>query len=227
MGGRSKRSSQRKLGSGVGQEDDATLDVYKDMLAEVASSEPSRFGDDGRTIKRRRIGQARDPKESLQAEGGRNVPEPVPDDGFDDLFEETPAPQVVYNDFEDSEESDVDWEEVDLAHDNRENILGSEDEDKDEGDRGDLDLVLLDPKGKGKGGGLPKRRPITAVERKLRLEAHKMHLLCLLYHVFLRNSWCNDLETQVRRVSLYRTSLILATIRLWLTLCVRVHSSNC
>src|SRR5579862_9888485 len=179
MSGRSKRSSQRKLGRGGGQEDNATLGVYRDMLAEVAVSEPSRFGDDGRTIKRRRIGQGRDvSKEGVQTEGGQIAPEgstepiPVPDDGFDDLFEERPALQVAYDDFEDSEESDVDWEEVELTHENRDIILGSEDEDKVEGD-GDLDLVLLDPKGKGKRTSLPKRRSITAVERKLRLEAHK------------------------------------------------------
>ncbi|KAI9765446.1 MAG: hypothetical protein M1840_007405 [Geoglossum simile] len=202
MSGKS-RSSQRRLGRGVGQEDNATPDVYKDMLAEVASSEPGRFEDDGRTIKRRKLGRARDANgDNVQIEGGQNVPErstdPVqaPIDGFDDLFEERPAPQVAYDDFEDSEESDVDWEEVDLTHDNRENILGSEDEDKGENDGGDLDLVLLDVKGKGKRASLPKRRPITAAERKLRVEVHKMHLLCLLYHVFLRNNWCNDLEAQ-------------------------------
>jgi xeroderma pigmentosum group C-complementing protein len=208
MSGRSRRPAQRTPGGprrGTRQDDSATPDVYKDMLAEAASSEPTRFKDDGRTIKRRRIGPVRGVAGGKEgAEGGQDVPElsvepiPAPDDGFEDLFEERPAPQVAYSDFEDSEESDVDWEEVDLVNDDRENILGSEDEHEDEGDGGDLDLVLLDPKGKGKRTNLPKRKPITAVERKLRLEVHKMHLLCLLYHVFLRNSWCSDPEIQVR-----------------------------
>ncbi|KAH0536931.1 hypothetical protein FGG08_006233 [Glutinoglossum americanum] len=187
----------------TGEQEDVLSDVYKDMLAEVASSEPSRFGDEGRNIKRRRVGHARDSiGERLEANGSQDELEirarsiTTLDDDFGDLFEDRPAPQVAYNDFEDSEESDVDWEEVDLNNDKSENILGSEDEDGGSGDEGGLDLVLLDPKGNGKRSSIPKRRPITAAERKLRLEIHKMHLLCLLYHVFLRNSWCNDPEIQ-------------------------------
>ena len=33
------------------------------------------------------------------------------------------------------------------------------------------------------------RRKITAVDRRIRLETHKLHLICLLYHVKLRNRW--------------------------------------
>ena len=41
-----------------------------------------------------------------------------------------------------------------------------------------------------------RRRAITAVDRKRRLDIHKMHLLCLLYHVYRRNAWCNDARVQ-------------------------------
>lgn len=41
-----------------------------------------------------------------------------------------------------------------------------------------------------------RRRAITSVDRKRRLEIHKMHLLCLLYHVHRRNAWCNDARVQ-------------------------------
>jgi xeroderma pigmentosum group C-complementing protein len=40
------------------------------------------------------------------------------------------------------------------------------------------------------------RRAITSVDKKKRLDIHKMHVLCLLYHVYRRNSWCNDLRVQ-------------------------------
>lgn len=41
-----------------------------------------------------------------------------------------------------------------------------------------------------------RRRAITSVDKKKRLDIHKMHVLCLLYHVFRRNAWCNDLRVQ-------------------------------
>ncbi|KAF3040457.1 hypothetical protein E8E12_002794 [Didymella heteroderae] len=41
-----------------------------------------------------------------------------------------------------------------------------------------------------------RRRAITSVDRKRRLDIHKMHLLCLLYHVHRRNAWCNDARVQ-------------------------------
>ncbi|KAJ4338985.1 hypothetical protein N0V95_007905 [Ascochyta clinopodiicola] len=41
-----------------------------------------------------------------------------------------------------------------------------------------------------------RRRAITSVDRKRRLDIHKMHVLCLLYHVHRRNAWCNDARVQ-------------------------------
>lgn len=41
-----------------------------------------------------------------------------------------------------------------------------------------------------------RRRAITLVDKKKRLDIHKMHVLCLLYHVYRRNAWCNDLRVQ-------------------------------
>ncbi|KAH0553030.1 hypothetical protein GP486_006775 [Trichoglossum hirsutum] len=209
MSGRGRRSAPRRPGGAAGRMDDAIPSVYRDMLAEAASSEPSRFGHEGRTIKRRRIGHARDMAEKgLVAEGSQDEPESVarpatpPDDAFGDLFVDKPTPQVAYDDFEDSEESDVDWEEVDLGNGEGNEMLEFEDEDEDNDDRGDLDLVLHDPKSSSKRSNTPKRKPITAAERKLRLEIHKMHVLCLLQHVFLRNSWCNDPEAQAALKSL-------------------------
>jgi hypothetical protein len=44
------------------------------------------------------------------------------------------------------------------------------------------------------------QKPPTLAERKLRLDVHKIHVMCLLYHVFVRNHWCNDSKLQVRSV---------------------------
>ncbi|CCG82882.1 putative DNA repair protein Rad4 [Taphrina deformans PYCC 5710] len=37
-----------------------------------------------------------------------------------------------------------------------------------------------------------KRHPSTAIARKIRYEIHRVHLLCLLSHVALRNKWSNE-----------------------------------
>lgn len=41
-----------------------------------------------------------------------------------------------------------------------------------------------------------RRRAITSVDKKRRLDIHKMHVMCLLYHVHRRNTWCNDRRVQ-------------------------------
>ena len=60
--------------------------------------------------------------------------------------------------------------------------------------RAPLELVLNDPETRKAAG--PVKRKITAVERRVRLEIHKMHLMCLMTHVSLRNRWCNDKAVQ-------------------------------
>lgn len=36
------------------------------------------------------------------------------------------------------------------------------------------------------------RKPLTARDRALRLEAHKLHIMCLLANASIRNKWCCD-----------------------------------
>lgn len=55
--------------------------------------------------------------------------------------------------------------------------------------------------------GLRKRKPVTAAERVRRLSCHKMHIVCLLYHAFYRNHWCNDAKTQACLPSSLLTAL--------------------
>ncbi|KAL8947460.1 MAG: hypothetical protein Q9222_006264, partial [Ikaeria aurantiellina] len=118
--------------------------------------------------------------------------------GFDNSEQRkrsSPLEQTAYKD-ESSEESDFAWEEVDLAHDQAEI---SEDQEageagpESESDDQDLDLVLDNPsKSITKQVAINRKRPLTAAERKVRLDVHKVHILCLLSHVHLRNHWCND-----------------------------------
>jgi xeroderma pigmentosum group C-complementing protein len=41
-----------------------------------------------------------------------------------------------------------------------------------------------------------RRKAISREEKERRIEAHKVHLVCLLAHVEIRNRWCNDPEVQ-------------------------------
>ena len=61
---------------------------------------------------------------------------------------------------------------------------------------GPLELVLDDPAAR-KAAADPRRRRITAVERRIRLESHKLHLICLLSHAHCRSGWCNNADVKV------------------------------
>ncbi|KAL9576044.1 MAG: hypothetical protein Q9212_007435, partial [Teloschistes hypoglaucus] len=186
--------------------------AFQDMLAEVESS-PTQTGDEGRPIKKRRVrgrivaqgedmSSATDAHETLQKpvqkhQGGMsrgsgaeaNVRQPVAT-----LHRE----QTAYKD-ESSEESDFDWEEVGLG---QEQVHAADDEAGNEDD-GPLQLVLDDGGKEGsKQAAAARRKPLTAIERSFRLEVHKVHLLCLLSHVHMRNHWCNDQNVHVRKLSM-------------------------
>ncbi|RKF60524.1 DNA repair protein rhp41 [Erysiphe neolycopersici] len=153
------------------------------------------------------------------------------DQGFDDVFihknksgslksvEKKPnlipaiTQQTTYRDIdedsdEDSEESYCDWEDVGLDVDNE--ITG--DTFPSSSSTKDLELTLsktLSSKGKSI---KHKRRSITKKDRLLRLAVHKMHILCLLSSVDLRNDWCNDVEVQAS-LRPYITPSILKLLR--------------
>jgi xeroderma pigmentosum group C-complementing protein len=57
-----------------------------------------------------------------------------------------------------------------------------------------------------------RRRAITSVDKKKRLDIHKMHVLCLLYHVYRRNVWCNDLRVQTTLRKLVPPKTLLALV---------------
>lgn len=175
-------------------------DVYREMLAEAVSSSPIERSDDGRAVKRRRVGgrvitQTYDESAFYQSDQSSKAQH---DSDLGELFEDVypNRQQVTKSDTEDSAESDSNWEEVDLsekknqegAHELREPGLG------------DLHLVFHDEDHEriSSARGRSKQKPITAEEKILRLDIHKMHLCSLLAHVYLRNHWCNDNSVHVR-----------------------------
>ena len=171
---------------------DAVPEVYQDLLNEVVPSSPTRFSEEGTALKKRRV-------------AGRLVtrdPSTAPSDvsTIDSKLKEDLVVRPRQTAFDESGESsdsdsdsDVAWEEVDVADDNYpEKSTGDNSEDGNE-----LNLVL-----NGELSSMIKRqnrkhRFLTKIDRELRLNVHKMHILCLTYHVSLRNQWCNDDTVQV------------------------------
>lgn len=169
--------------------------AYREMLAEVASS-LGQSDEDGRSVKKRRVA-GRIVTQTPQAPQSQQFPgsvQPKRDDSIDYLFEDVPdtqrpLQQIEQTESEDSADSDVNWEQVDLKQsDDDSDIIGSEVNDVPKG----LNLVLQDEKQRASRPAADRRKPITTAEKKLRLVVHKMNVSCLLAHVHIRNHWCND-----------------------------------
>lgn len=165
-------------------------DVYQEMLRNVLASSPPPGTVEGRPVKRRKTAGG---VAAVSEDNANGVPAPT----FvaeDDLLSEDSTriatswgQQTAYNDSDVSEDSDFDWEDVDLAQTSTQEQVSFSKND------GKLDLVLGGNADSLSPGRISRRRkPATAEERKMRREIHKMHVLCLLAHVHLRNHWCND-----------------------------------
>ncbi|KAL1594491.1 hypothetical protein SLS60_010251 [Paraconiothyrium brasiliense] len=98
-------------------------------------------------------------------------------------------------DSDESDDSDMEWEDA-LAD-------GVDSDAYDEPVIGDVSIIIGgqdDEESKTK--RQVRRRAITAVDKKKRLDIHKWHIMCLLYHVHRRNAWCNDriVQATVRNI---------------------------
>ncbi|KAJ5383837.1 Rad4 beta-hairpin domain 1 [Penicillium concentricum] len=165
------------------QTDDQAPDVYQELLEEAEARDPEHFASD-RPIKRRKAGDMKAIPVGLgvleQTHRGAEANKPS-----------TQPVQTVY-DSSTSEESDVDWEDVELQQPPQSLLnrhLASQ------GDDEVLQITLEQEPEKHK-KAVQRRKPLNGAERKARLDVHKCHILCLLGHVQLRNMWCNDEELQ-------------------------------
>ncbi|PWY94997.1 Rad4-domain-containing protein [Aspergillus sclerotioniger CBS 115572] len=148
-------------------------EVYREMLAEAEAREQSQPEDAPR--KRRKLA------------GQKSVSSPRPLSREVTPQDTQPAHhvQTVYDSPSSSEESDMEWEEVDIHQTSYNNQT----------DDTSIQVTLDRPEDQ-KRKVVPRRRVITAAEKQLRLNIHKVHLLCLLLHVQIRNLWCNNEEVQ-------------------------------
>lgn len=165
---------------------DAAVEVYNEMIMHAVAS-PTSLREEGRALKRRKTGNG------VVSGNFSTTRESSPYDEGGTQYGRG-RQQTIHDDSESSEASDADWEQVDLKAE-----LGSEVQ------LSTNDTVIKDISVVLDGAKLPqtntkssRRLPTSAVEKQKRLGIHKMHLCCLISHVYVRNSWCNDENIQVR-----------------------------
>jgi xeroderma pigmentosum group C-complementing protein len=217
-----RRSTRRGKAS---QQDEDVPAVFQEMLREEQTAQATSTDEDDRPVKKRktarsqrtsspisqpetfkalsaRVRESPPPATSrvkvpLQAQSSsHNRTQPI-SDPEPESRDVAPANGRVLQTVIDSDESDGSDEEWEDAL-----VDGNDTDDQD-------DVGLVTPQvadisitiGGSKSEGQPtknrvRRRAITSVDKKKRLDIHKMHVLCLLYHVHRRNAWCNDLRVQ-------------------------------
>lgn len=184
-------NSRTTIGSSSAQ--DGGFGIYNEMLAEALAGQSEQ---PERPLKKRRTGHQRavdvtKPSQPQIPSDEVDNEEEEEDLEFEDVIKVDqqsldgstsggkPQQMIYRSDEEDeSEASDMEWQPVDF--------------DALDGEKpsGDLEFTLSRPAVKQE--PTVRRRVVTKADRQLRLQIHKLHLLCLLSHVSRRNKWCND-----------------------------------
>ncbi|EFQ96301.1 hypothetical protein CFE70_000180 [Pyrenophora teres f. teres 0-1] len=194
------------------QDEESVPAVFQEMLREEQAAKATSADDDGnhdndeRPAKKRKTAPVRksvtsliEKKPAVQSQTSLSTASqsPLPTRPSTALQAELHTNSRVRQtivDSDESDDSDMEWEDA-LADDDDE-------DDTDEGGEaarqvGDISITLGGNKATDIGTKRKvRRRAITSVDKKRRLDIHKMHILCLLYHVHRRNTWCNDRRVQ-------------------------------
>ncbi|KAF1956904.1 Rad4-domain-containing protein [Byssothecium circinans] len=212
-----RRSTRRGK---TAREDVDVPHVFQDMLQKGETSKTTGAEEDVRPLKKRRTtrqvpqdthtshihtsdisSRTQSSTPALPKAPQPRASSPLPSNHEADHEESNTRVRQTIIDSDDSDESDMEWEDA-LAE-------ADDTEDEAEGLRaapeiGDVAITLTENKNEEKTGEkrTVRRRAITSVDKRRRLDIHKMHLLCLLYHVHRRNAWCNDRRVQaiVRKI---------------------------
>lgn len=186
------RNARRTTRSRTAQADNVT-DVYSSMLAEASDEDTE---DEQRPLKKRRV--AIKPGSERPA-----VEHPHSSNAIHQIAEPRPISSYLQTveDSSESENSDLDFEDVDLE--NHEHPISDPAE-------GIEDLAIsLEPESATKRAAQPRRKPATTVEKTHRLLVHKMHVLCLLGHCMYVNGRCNNAAAQRQLRSLLSSKTLL------------------
>ncbi|USP81498.1 DNA repair protein [Curvularia clavata] len=190
---RSARGAQKT------QPEDEVPAVFKDMLRDEEASKATSADEDGPPPKKRKTAPTRkSPSPTGPASPGLSHTRAqftAAVQSAEDAHENTNGRvRQTIIDSDESEDSDMEWEDA-LAD-------SSDTDDADEGGNatpqiGNISIAIGAKKTDDAGTRRKaRRRAITSVDKKRRLDIHKMHVLCLLYHVYRRNAWCNDRRAQ-------------------------------
>lgn len=202
---RTTRSSTRVAARGaarrtVAGRDGAVPDIVRQMVVEARSELRAQDAHvSERPLKRRRPGEGRParsetPKtkaaKDISSESSKVIVGDASDDNlrFEDVVLPTPTVQTMTRDSDEEDDDDIDFEDVAIeANEPSATVVSKEPRVL------DLDLsahMALAPR------RADRRKAISKEEKDRRVEIHKMHLVCLLAHVELRNRWCNDRSVQ-------------------------------
>lgn len=183
MAGKKRVTSVKGKGKAPAANRHGLPGVYREMLAEAL---PEQADLPERPLKRRMTGRPRSAQASSPILKASQEDEDE-DIEFEDVLDAPNSPvkpqQTAYRSEDDSGGSDAEWDAFDF------DIHADEDGPK------DLELTLTS-RPATKQPITPRRKAVTKAERSVRLETHKIHVLCLLSYLSKRNEWCNDSALQ-------------------------------
>jgi len=149
-----------------------SIDVFRQLLTEA--SDPAKF--EGPPRKRRRVGERDSIKDEPESKDLENTVNKI---------DHNKRENIIASD-NDSDESDFTWEDVKVQEENA--SAHSENEVND---------VQVEINPQTTPSKRQKRKGVTAADKQLAISIHKTHVLFLLFHVHVRNSWCNNPQVKV------------------------------
>lgn len=174
-----KRNPRAAL-SRSAQKPDNVPDQFRELLAEAEGDAQDEAP--ARPLKRRRVVEQPPFDEAIR-------PDILPSDldtgsEFENALRKS-ALQTVTRDFDSSSDSDMEFEDVALVSESAAAPAEAREVQN--------VTITLGRDSRPTPRRTPtKKRAITAAEKQTRLDVHKIYICCLLYHNFVRNSYCND-----------------------------------
>lgn len=180
-------SSGRTRGKATARRGNEVPDVYQDLLSEATAGSDDAV-QQSRPLKRRKVKDGRVQNEKQPR--GADSSQTTRGDGSSPGSRLNPQ---TLTDSEASDEDDLDWEQIGL------DVTDTPSKSKDIIQNDDELEVSVNVAGTytPRKAAVVRRKAVTAAERSERLAVHKAHLLFLLFHVHVRNAWCNSGKVQV------------------------------
>ncbi|RKU44874.1 hypothetical protein DL546_007129 [Coniochaeta pulveracea] len=219
--GLGNRRVSARLKGPAAQSDEVVPEVVREMLAEAGVTKRRQNVNDGdetpRPLKRKRPGErsaekparakvqkeeatllVNAPQHAVNEEEEEEEEEDEDEITFEDITIPKPTVQTMERDTDDEEDEDeMVFEDVpdmsalqNMAESQLQTPAG------DEPQMMKLDLAAARAAMGPQRRAVDRRKALNKEQKQHRVEVHKMHLLCLIFHVSWRNRWCNDKAIQ-------------------------------